>query len=89
MEIRFLGKFGPNIKNCHFKLKLVLDLDEYAEIYGGVYFFSLRPEILLLGNFGPKTQNRQFKVKLGTKTNSQYVHFFCFQSKITFLGNID
>ena len=40
VEIRFLGKFGPNIKNCHFKLKLVLDLDEYAEIYGSVLFLS-------------------------------------------------
>ena len=37
LEIPFLGKFDPKIRNFLFKLKLVNSTDEYAEFNGGVY----------------------------------------------------
>ena len=69
-EILPLGKFGPKIRNCQFKLKFGTSTNSNMQnsvVEFTLYFLS---EIPFLGKFGQKFQNCQFKLKFGTSTDS-------------------
>ena len=67
-----MGKFGPHIQNCLFKVKLDTKTNLNMQNSMMVSILSVLDwkQLLFLDKLGPKNQNCQFKLKIGTKTNS-------------------
>ena len=72
---------------------MLVDLFEFAQFNGGVYFFCFRLGIPLLGKFRQETQNYQSELKSGTHTNSNLQNstvnlLLLFTTEISFLTNL-
>ena len=67
-----MGKFGPHIQNCLFKVKLDTKTNLNMQNSMMVSILSVLDwkQLPFLDKLGPKNQNCQFKLKIGTKTNS-------------------
>ena len=67
-----MGKFGPHIQNCLFKVKLdtKTNLNMQNSLMVSILSVLDWKQLPFLDKLGPKNQNCQFKLKIGTKTNS-------------------
>ena len=61
----FLGKFGPKIQNCLFKVKYGTLTNSNMQNQMVIFTFFFWPEISFMGKFGPKILNCQLKLKFG------------------------
>ena len=69
-RISVLGKFGPNISNCCFKVKFGTQTNFYMQYQIVVYiFFCFLLKITFFGKRDLKIPNCFFKVKFDIQTN--------------------